>query len=332
MPLTLPIKPAFSPLPPNPASSSSEAALFLLDRSPESASDVSRPSGATALHGAAAGGHAAAVARLLELNPGAAGMVDRTGRTPLHYACKADPPSADTVVRLLAAAPAAAAVQDSDGYTPLHFAAGVPSERDVMLALHAANPAAALTRNNAGEVPLHLATQSVSAVLALLEADPSAAGVFDSNGRLPVQNAVRFHIDEDITLVLLDAYPEGAPGRAPHLPPPSLPSPPSTLHLPTTYPRSTYPYPPLPDPIHHPTRPYPPVSQGRAFPSGARRRARAFICSSLGRGRWSAASRRAPRPKAHAPKTTHFTFRALTLILRLWLILINAQNRPLASE
>ncbi len=83
-------------------------------------------------------------------------MVDDNGSTPLHIACRGNPPL-DVIQALLNAFPSTVCDQDVDGNTPLHIAASQPSmSLAVLEALLNVCPIAASVKNKEGLMPLHM--------------------------------------------------------------------------------------------------------------------------------------------------------------------------------
>ena len=108
---------------------------MLLEKATEDGVNAANPSGVTALHAAAAGGHWDVVYRLLHKGANTA-VIDGRGRTPLHEAAKG---GHDGMVRLLIKNNASINTADELGKTALHEAAEGGYESVVELLLERSN-------------------------------------------------------------------------------------------------------------------------------------------------------------------------------------------------
>merc|ERR1719199_751999 len=82
-------------------------------------------------------------------------MVDRRGRTPLHFALGENPASPNII--FLLASSGAAGYKDEIGMLPLHYACAYGASEEVLYVLTDAFPDAISDRNQRDRTPLHVA-------------------------------------------------------------------------------------------------------------------------------------------------------------------------------
>jgi len=168
------------------------------------------------------------IAQCVAAYPAGAAHADAFGRLPLHYAAikAATLPVVENLVRVY---PAAAAQVDKMNRPPLAEAImktkGPQASEEVILYLVEHCPSAAGIPDKDGDLPLHIALYNVSSlavVRALLRAHPQAAQMPAPDGFLPLHLAVESNLHggaEEIVHEVLAAYPAAAelPGEAEHL-------------------------------------------------------------------------------------------------------------------
>lgn len=152
---------------------------------------------------------------LIAAGPESAAHEAREGWLPLTLALVYRA-AADVVASLLEAYPNAAWQRsESFGCLPIHFAAKYANPRVIGLLL-SANPEAASIPDSDGRLPLHVAAASRPdelAIAMLLEHFPSAAHCRDSDGYLPLHVAVTNEAGAGAVQRLLNAHPDGARAR-----------------------------------------------------------------------------------------------------------------------
>eukprot|EP00966_Prymnesium_polylepis_P191247 4432441-Prymnesium_polylepis.1 len=144
--------------------------------------------GAVAAHAAAARGHAAVLAVLLEADTSAVRALDASGATPLHAACRhAHPAAAELMLRMGAEVDA---VRTVGGATPLGLAAATGCVEAVQLCLQ--HSAAVGAADADGNTPLHRACafMQVGAAQCLLAAGASLHAL-NRKGVAPLELAYR---------------------------------------------------------------------------------------------------------------------------------------------
>lgn len=146
------------------------------------------------LHMAAANHNAdfSMISKLVELNPRGASQSDRTGMYPLHIACETGL-SWECIRVIHEAYPEAVqqAEQNSRGWTALHMAAAAKDiEPGVIDYLVELNPGAADIADSNGDYPLHLACREgktwETGLSTLFDANADAVRTPDSKGLLPL--------------------------------------------------------------------------------------------------------------------------------------------------
>lgn len=146
------------------------------------------------MHSAAVGGSAETIQALLEAAPGAAAWTSEFQHTPLHEACGGRHNHREAVRLLLEAAPHTAAVRDGRDFFPLHWAA-TEGDADIIQMLLDAGAPGVYHRNAEGDTPLHfmasLSNSATPAAKLLLDACPAVALVWNNEGRLPLDCALR---------------------------------------------------------------------------------------------------------------------------------------------
>lgn len=144
--------------------------------------------------------------------------------TPLHLACKRDPPE-DVILDLIEAAPSALEKFDVYSRLPIHYAVESGLSIEILYALFNACPSSIRATDSEGRTPLHLsltmsgkpaspqqkhqrAYPSVEEVQILLDTDGVIAKTFDNNGNLPLHyvcdNINNF--SEEIVRILVKSY------------------------------------------------------------------------------------------------------------------------------
>lgn len=154
----------------------------------------------------------AVVAALLRAHPAATSVTASDGTLPLHAAIE-DGASAEVVEALLAADASVAAHTPAGEYAllPLHFI-NAKTSAEVASALLRAYPGAAADEGSNGSRPLHWAIHDVASaavVATVLAANPSAVSQSNSYGMLPL-HYVRAGTPLEVVTMLLEVYPAGA--------------------------------------------------------------------------------------------------------------------------
>lgn len=127
---------------------------------------------------------------LVEHYPESKTVVDRRGRTPLHFAL-GDKPATPDVVFLLSTT-GAASYADDNGMIPLHYGCAFGASEDVLYVLTEAYPEALTTKDKRGRTPLHFALSNAgrktvpSAVRLLLSLNREIVNSID-DGPLPLR-------------------------------------------------------------------------------------------------------------------------------------------------
>lgn len=125
------------------------------------------------------------------------------GRIPTELACA-----------LVSADPKLAQCLDYRGALPLHAAAMYNASRKTLERLLEFHPDAATATDKDGQLALHYGLQyQLEAVSAILMAWPTAAGVADTNGNLPLHLAAMHHAAADTVQALIAAHPPAVLAR-----------------------------------------------------------------------------------------------------------------------
>jgi ankyrin repeat protein len=199
---------------------------LLLDAYPEGV-EVRDKDGNLPLHNAARYSYAYDVVKLLlDAYPEGVEVRDKDGNLPLHNSV-----AYDVVKLLLDAYPEGVEVRDKDGNLPLHNAARYSYAYDVVKLLLDAYPEGVEVRDKDGNLPLRMAIWSdanFNVIKLLIDAYPEGARVSWNppnrvhpkashlRGTLPLHLACMYPMDDEkfidtnISLKLLEVYPEGA--------------------------------------------------------------------------------------------------------------------------
>jgi len=134
--------------------------------------------------------------------------------TPGHLIAAVRHPRIEVVRCLYNFYPRMAMAKDNDGDEPLHYAARYSESVEMIRFLLQANPAATKVRGEGNLVPLQNALFNeseyrVAIVKVLLDADPSAASVLNSDGDTVFHLAINQECRVDLLQHLLAAYPQG---------------------------------------------------------------------------------------------------------------------------
>lgn len=134
--------------------------------------------------------------------------------TPGHLIAAVRHPRIEVVRCLYNFYPRMAMAKDNDGDEPLHYAARYSESIEMIQFLLQANPAATKVRGEGNLIPLQNALfneseHRVSIVKSLLDADPSAASVLNSDGDTVFHLAINQECCVDLLQHLLTAYPFG---------------------------------------------------------------------------------------------------------------------------
>lgn len=135
--------------------------------------------------------------------------------TPGHLIAAVRHPSMEVVKCLYNFYPRMANAKDSEGDLPLHYAARYSESPEMIRFLLQANPGATKVRGEGNLVPLQNALYNESETMKgcivshLLNADPSAASIVNSDGDTVFHIAINQECKRDLIALLLDAFPEG---------------------------------------------------------------------------------------------------------------------------
>lgn len=152
---------------------------------------------------------------LLQANPSATKVKGEGNLVPLQCALYNESEHRLPIVKcLLEVDPGAAKIVNGDGDTALHLAVDEECEKDILSHLIRAYPEAVMVQNDIGLLPLHCACYSKQpkrakeAVDLLLSVNPDSAKVAAGTGHLPAHYAAEFSTAE-VLQAIVQAYPEG---------------------------------------------------------------------------------------------------------------------------
>lgn len=134
--------------------------------------------------------------------------------TPGHLIAGVRHPSMEVVRCLYNFYPRMASAKDNDGEVPLHYAARYSESIEMIQFLLQSNPSATKIRGEGNLVPLQNALfnespHRVQIVKCLLDADPSAAKIINSDGDSLFHLAIDQECGKDLLQHLIQVYPEG---------------------------------------------------------------------------------------------------------------------------
>ena len=137
---------------------------------------------------------------------------DKTGRTPLHYACGCYPQDINLICLLIEKNPKSVLVLDKFDRYPLHIACDNHASAEIIDMLLKADPDNTSIQQKTkllARRPIHVALYgklSKDAIERLLEADPSCVALTSKTlaGRLPLHIAIEQRMDTDVVKLLLE--------------------------------------------------------------------------------------------------------------------------------
>mmetsp|Transcript_15635 Transcript_15635/g.34552 ORF Transcript_15635/g.34552 Transcript_15635/m.34552 type:complete len:547 (-) Transcript_15635:159-1799(-) len=134
---------------------------------------------------------------------------------PGHLICAVRDPNMEVVRCLFNFYPRMASSKDQGGDLPIHYAARYSGSTDLMHYLLQANPGSTKIKGDGNLVPLHcgLFNEShnrVAIVKTLLQADPSAASMINSDGDTALHTAAVQECEAELVYALVSVSPEAA--------------------------------------------------------------------------------------------------------------------------